>query len=75
MGEFSMQHSKIMGTIRTKNTKPEMIVRQGLWKCGLRYRLNHKHLPEHSDLVLRKQKTCILVIAHQNRMKYKYELA
>ena len=50
-----------MAAIRSKDTKPEMIVRKGLWKRGFRYRLNHKRLPGHPDLVLRKYRTCIFV--------------
>ena len=50
-----------MAAIRSKNTKPEMIVRKGLWSRGFRYRLNHKRLPGHPDLVLRKYRTCIFV--------------
>ena len=50
-----------MAAIRGKNTKPEMIVRRGLWKRGFRYRLNDKRLPGHPDLVLRKYRTCIFV--------------
>ena len=50
-----------MAAIHGKDTKPEMIVRRGLWKRGFRYRLNHKRLPGHPDLVLRKYRTCIFV--------------
>jgi len=50
-----------MAAIRSKDTKPEMIVRRGLWSRGFRYRLNHKRLPGHPDLVLRKYRTCIFV--------------
>ncbi len=50
-----------MAAIHNKNTKPEMIVRKGLWKRGFRYRLNHKRLPGHPDLVLRKYRTCIFI--------------
>ena len=50
-----------MAAIRAKDTKPEMIVRRGLWKRGFRYRLNHRGLPGHPDLVLRKYRTCIFV--------------
>lgn len=57
----SQQRSKNMAAIRSKDTKPEMIVRRGLWKRGFRYRLNHKRLPGHPDLVLRKYRTCIFV--------------
>ena len=55
------QRHKNMAAIRGKDTKPEMIVRKGLWRRGFRYRLNHKRLPGHPDLVLRKYRTCIFV--------------
>ena len=55
------QRHKNMAAIRSKDTKPEMIVRRGLWSRGFRYRLNHKRLPGHPDLVLRKYRTCIFV--------------
>ena len=50
-----------MAAIHAKDTKPEMIVRRGLWSRGFRYRLNHKLLPGYPDLVLRKYKTCIFI--------------
>jgi len=55
------QRHKNMAAIRSKGTKPEMIVRSGLWKRGFRYRLNQKRLPGHPDLVLKKYRTCIFV--------------
>ena len=55
------QRHKTMASIRGKNTKPEMIVRKGLWSRGFRYRLNSKKLPGHPDLVLRKYRTCVFV--------------
>lgn len=55
------QRHKNMAAIRSKNTRPEMIVRKGLWKRGFRYRLNHRRLPGHPDLVLRRYRTCIFV--------------
>lgn len=55
------QRHNIMSSIRSKDTKPEIIVRKGLFKRGFRYRLNHKRLPGHPDLVLRKYRTCIFV--------------
>ena len=57
----SEQRHKNMAAIRGKDTKPEMIVRKGLWKRGFRYRLNSPKLPGHPDLVLRKYRTCIFV--------------
>ena len=50
-----------MVAIRSKNTKPEWIVRQWLWGRGFRYRLNSPKLPGHPDLVLRKYRTCVFV--------------
>ena len=62
MDKLSPQQRHLcMSRIRGKDTKPEMIVRRGLWSRGFRYRLNHKRLPGHPDLVLRKYRTCIFV--------------
>ena len=55
------QRSKIMASIRSKDTKPEMMVRRYLHACGFRYRVNSPRLPGHPDLVLRKYRTCIFV--------------
>ena len=55
------RRSANMAAIHSKDTKPEMIVRRGLWRRGFRYRLNHKRLPGKPDLVLRKYRTCIFV--------------
>ena len=55
------QRSKIMAAIHSKDTKPEIIIRRGLWMRGFRYRLNSPKLPGHPDLVLRKYRTCIFV--------------
>ena len=55
------RRSANMAAIKSKDTKPEMTVRKGLWRMGFRYRLNHKRLPGHPDLVLRKYRTCIFV--------------
>ena len=55
------QRRKNMSAIRSKNTKPEWIVRKELWSWGFRYRLNSPKLPGHPDLVLRKYRTCIFV--------------
>ena len=59
----SSQHNinKVMSAVKSVGTKPEVIVRRGLWERGFRYRLNHKRLPGHPDLVLRKYRTCIFV--------------
>ena len=62
MDKFSAeQRHKNMAAIHSKDTKPEMIVRKGLWSRGFRYRLNSPRLPGHPDLVLKKYRTCIFV--------------
>lgn len=50
-----------MSRIRSKNTKPEVIVRSLLHKMGYRFRLHRKDLPGTPDIVLPKYKTAILV--------------
>ena len=55
------RRSANMAAIRSKDMKPEMIVRKGLWRMRFRYRLNSPRLPGHPDLVLRKYRTCIFV--------------
>jgi DNA mismatch endonuclease (patch repair protein) len=50
-----------MSRIRSKNTKPEMLVRKFLHAHGFRYRLHVKNLPGKPDIVLPKYKTVIFV--------------
>ena len=50
-----------MSAIKSRNTKPEILVRKFLFSHGFRYRLNHPRLPGHPDLVLRKYRTVIFV--------------
>ena len=57
----AQQRHANMAAIRSKDTKPEMIVRKWLWGHGYRYRLNHPRLPGKPDIVLRKYRTCIFV--------------
>lgn len=50
-----------MAAIRSRDTQPEWIVRRFLFSRGFRYRLFHKRLPGHPDIVMRKYRTCIFV--------------
>ena len=50
-----------MSRIRSKNTKPELLVRKFLFANGLRYRLHDKNLPGKPDIVLPKYKTVVFV--------------
>jgi DNA mismatch endonuclease (patch repair protein) len=50
-----------MSKIRSKNTKPELVVRKYLFAQGFRFRLHRKDLPGKPDIVLAKYKTVIFV--------------
>ena len=50
-----------MSQIRSKNTKPELVVRKYLFAKGFRYRLHSKNLPGRPDIVLPKYRTVIFV--------------
>ena len=50
-----------MQSIRSKNTKPELLVRKFLFAQGFRYRLNVKQLPGSPDIVLKKYRTAIFI--------------
>lgn len=53
------QRRKNMQSIRSKNTKIEVLLRKELWKRGIRYRKNYKELPGHPDIVLTKYRIAI----------------
>lgn len=53
--------SEIMSRIRSKDTRPEMIVRRLLHKEGFRYRLHVAELPGKPDLVFVRQKKVIFI--------------
>lgn len=55
------QRSYNMSRIRSKNTKPEELVRKYLFSQGFRYRKNDARLPGKPDIVLPKYKTVIFV--------------
>lgn len=56
-----LQRHNCMSHIRSKNTKPEQLVRQALWHRGFRYRLHAKDIPGKPDIVLPKYKTVIFI--------------
>lgn len=53
--------SRVMSSIRGRNTSPEMIVRRFLHGRGLRYRLHGPRLPGRPDIVLPKWGTVVFV--------------
>ena len=55
------QRHYCMSRIHGKGTKPELKVRQWLWRHGYRYRLNVKSVPGKPDIVMRRYRTAIFV--------------
>ena len=50
-----------MSNVKSKNTKPEILVRKFLFSHGYRYRVNRKDLPGKPDIVLPKYKTVVFI--------------
>lgn len=53
--------SRMMSGIRSKDTKPEMLVRQTLFAAGYRFRLHRRDLPGAPDIVLPGRKIAIFI--------------
>jgi len=57
----SKKRSHTMSRIRSKGSKPEMILRRALWAKNVRYRLHEKSLPGKPDIAIKKYKLAIFV--------------
>lgn len=55
------KRSEMMSGIRGKNTRPELLIRHGLFKKGFRFRVHVSNLPGKPDIVLPKYKAVIFV--------------
>lgn len=55
------QRARNMRNIKSKNTKPEMMIRSGLFKLGYRFRIHCKDLPGKPDIVMHKHNVVIMV--------------
>lgn len=67
------QRSRNMAAIRSKNTRPERIVRSLLYSLGYRFRLHRADLPGRPDIVLPSRKVAIFVHGcfwHMHRCRY-----
>lgn len=53
--------SRMMASIRGKDTKPELQLRKGLHAQGLRFRLHDPRLPGRPDIVLPRWRAVVLV--------------
>lgn len=50
-----------MAVIKSRNTKPELLIRKWLFAQGYRYRINEKTIPGHPDIFLKKYNTAVFV--------------
>lgn len=50
-----------MRKIKSKNTKPELILRHYLWGHGIRYRLKNSNIIGKPDITIRKRKVAIFI--------------
>ncbi|MCK5057374.1 MAG: DNA mismatch endonuclease Vsr [Candidatus Aminicenantes bacterium] len=55
------KRSEVMSRIRSKDTKPEKLVRSLLHRMGYRFRVHVKYLPGKPDIVMKKYNAIIFV--------------
>lgn len=55
------KRSEIMARVRSKDTKPELVVRKQFHAAGLRYRLHHRGLPGRPDLAFPSRRIAVFV--------------
>jgi DNA mismatch endonuclease (patch repair protein) len=55
------KRSEIMSHVRSRDTKPERVVRSALHRRGFRFRIHSRRLPGSPDIVLPKYKTAVFV--------------
>ena len=55
------QRSAIMARVRSRNSRPEKLVRSYLHHCGLRFKLHQASLPGSPDIVLHRRRTVVFV--------------
>lgn len=55
------KRSKIMSSIRSKDTQPELMIRRLIHSMGYRYRLHNKKLPGKPDLTFSSRRKVIFV--------------
>lgn len=62
MDRFSKaERSKLMASIKSTNTKEEVLLRTSLWKLGYRYRKNNKKVFGRPDITFKRIKIAIFV--------------
>lgn len=56
-----IERSEIMARVRSRDTRPEMLVRGLIFALGYRYRLHAKDLPGRPDIVFRRLRKVIFI--------------
>jgi DNA mismatch endonuclease (patch repair protein) len=57
---MSARHHNL-ASVKSTNTRPELYVRSGLHRAGLRFRLHNRNLPGTPDLYLAKHRLCLFI--------------
>ena len=70
MANTKEQISRNMRSNKSKDTKPEIMLRKELWRRGLRYRKNYKYLSGKPDIVFLGAKIAVFV---DGRMWHGYD--
>lgn len=60
--KFSKEvRSKIMSSIRSKNTQPELVIRKMIWSKGKRYRIHDRTVYGTPDISNRRKKLAVFI--------------
>lgn len=51
MKNAPLNRSQIMARVRSRNTRPELMVRKALYAAGFRYQVNRRQMPGSPDIV------------------------
>ena len=55
------KRSRVMASIRGKDTRPEIMIRKMLWQKGLRYRIHNKTVFGTPDISIKKKKLAVFI--------------
>lgn len=62
MDVFSREkRSEVMSRVRSKDTRPELVVRRALHRRGLRFRLHRRDLPGQPDIVFPSRRVVVFI--------------
>jgi DNA mismatch endonuclease (patch repair protein) len=56
-----LKRSKVMSSIRGKNTKPEIVIRKLLWSRGKRYRIHDRSVEGIPDISNKRKKVAVFI--------------